>query len=693
MSVNMLSDKKHRTLFSGTGLVLTGAFLLISVAVISAFPRLRIDLTQDDLYTLADGTRHIVSGLEKPVEILFFYSEEATADVPQLRTYGTRVQELLREMEIASEGMLTLRVVDPVPFSEDEDLAGEYGVQPVPLTQGGESVFFGVVVLDPATIPAADESGAQAPQSAAEAAIAPKVFETIPLIRPDQEEFLEYEFSKLITQVANPELPIVGFLSGLPIDGGVNQQTMQPTEPWMFMDSVRQLYQVQRVDPEAESIDEAIDILLLVHPQELSEQMLYAIDQHVLRGGKAMVFLDPNAYSTAIRGPDGIPTIENGASDLQPLLAAWGVEYDSTKVLTDAEQALLVNVGDASRPIAHYGMLGIQRASMANDIVNTGLQVMNFSTAGALAPIEGAGSVFEPLVQSSSRSMLMDGALFNALGDPSILVDDFVSADQPHTLAARITGRVQTAFPNGRPVVAEPAVAPADAAADATADGAAAALAAAAEPAAALESAPHLTESTGPVNLLIVADTDFLSDRMWVQIQNFLGQRIPQPFANNGDFMMNALDNLAGNPELVTIRSRGRFARPFLTVLDLQREADDRLREEERVLMDSLKETEMQIAALNANREGNEILPEQQAEIDRFYEQQLETRRRLREVQLELNQDIERLGAMLKFINTALVPILLIIIALLLGYARGRKRDAAAALVGAYPKGIKACPR
>lgn len=642
----------YRSLFSGTGLALTGAFLLISVAVISAFPRLRIDLTQDDLYTLADGTRNIVSGLEKPVEILFFYSEEATADVPQLRTYGTRVQELLREMEIASDGMLTLRVIDPVPFSEDEDLAGEYGVQPVPLTQGGESVFFGVVVLDPATIPAADESGAQAPQSAAAAAMAPKVFETIPLIRPDQEEFLEYEFSKLITQVANPELPIVGFLSGLPIDGGVNQQTMQPTEPWMFMDSVRQLYQVQRVDPDAESIDEAIDILLLVHPQELSEQMLYAIDQHVLRGGKAMVFLDPNAYSTAIRGPDGIPTIENGASDLQPLLAAWGVEYDSTKVLTDAEQALLVNVGDATRPIAHYGMLGIQRASMANDIVNTGLQVMNFSTAGALAPIAGAGSVFEPLVQSSSRSMLMDGALFNALGDPSILVDDFVSADRPHTLAARITGRVQTAFQNGRPVVAELAVA---------------------QP-----SAAHLTESTGPVNLLIVADTDFLSDRMWVQIQNFLGQRIPQPFANNGDFMMNALDNLAGNPELVTIRSRGRYARPFLTVLELQREADDRLREEERVLMESLQETEMQIAALNANREGNEILPEQQTEIDRFYEQQLETRRRLREVQLELNQDIERLGAVLKFVNTALVPILLIAVALLLGYARGRKRETAA---------------
>ena len=667
---------QYRSLFSATGLALTGVFLLISVAVISAFPRLRIDLTQDNLYTLADGTRNIVSGLEKPVEMLFFYSEEATADIPQLRTYGVRVQELLREMEIASDGNLTLRVIDPVPFSEEEDLAGEYGVQPVPLTQGGESVFFGIVVVDPATIPAEDAPE----QTPAEAALAPKVFKTIPLIRPDQEEFLEYEFSKLITQVANPELPIVGFLSGLPIDGGVNQQTMQPTEPWMFMDSVRQLYQVQRVDPDAEAIDEAIDILLLVHPQELSEQMLYAIDQHVLRGGKALVFLDPNADSTAQRGPDGVPFVENGASDLEPLLAAWGVEYDSTKVLTDAEQALMVNIGDSTRPVAHYGMLGVQRTSFANDIVNTGLQVMNFSTPGALAPIVGAGTAFEPLIQSSAQSMLMANTFFTQLADPSILADEFVSENRPQTIAARITGRVQTAFPNGRPVIAEPAPAAAAATADAAAPTANPAPAAA-EPAA--EIAPHLTESSGTVNLLIVADSDFLSDRLWVQIQNFLGQRIPQAFASNGDFVMNSLDNLAGNAELVTIRSRGRFARPFMTVLDLQREADDRLREEERVLLENLQQTEMQIAALNANREGNEILPEQQAEVDRFYEQQLETRRRLREVQLQLNQDIERLGSVLKFVNTALVPILLIAFALALGYARGRKRASAAAVVGA----------
>src|SRR5690606_27010021 len=208
--------------------------------------------------------RVLFGSLEKPVDLLFFYSEDATEDVPQLRTYGTRVQELLREMVIASNGNLNLRVIDPIPFSEEQDLAGEYGVLPVPLSQGGEEVFFGLVALDPSTIP---EEGEEPAEDAVD-----KIFETIPLIRPEQEEFLEYEFSKLITQVANPEPPVVGFLSGLPIDGGVNPITGQPIAPLMIMDSIRQLYTVERVPVDAEEIDENISILLVVHPQELSQR-------------------------------------------------------------------------------------------------------------------------------------------------------------------------------------------------------------------------------------------------------------------------------------------------------------------------------------------------------------------------------------------------------------------------------------
>lgn len=644
---------KNKSLFSATGLALTALFLIVAVALISLMPRLRIDLTKDNLYTLADGTRSIVSGLEKPVELLFFYSEEATADVPQLRTYGVRVQELLREMVIASDGNLTLQVIDPVPFSEEEDLAGEYGVQPVPLSQGGEEVFFGVVAVDPASVAAADAEGA--------AEGAEKIFETIPLVRPDQEEFLEYEFSKLITKVANPEPPVVGFISSLPIDGGLNPATMQSTSPWMIMDSIRQLYTVRRVAPTVESIDADIDILLIVHPQDLSQQTLYGIDQYVLHGGRALVFVDPNSDAQAEPGPDGIPFIENQASDLEPLLAAWGIEYDSERVLADSELALMVSIGDSPRPIAHYGMLGVQQSGFASDVITSGLQVMNLSSVGALSPIEGATTTFEPLIQSSSSAMLMEGSFFKALTDPTILLDEFQSDNKRYTVAARVTGRLQSAFPEGRPAP-EP-----------VADASAADAASAPTPVVS-DIASHLNESTGIANLIVIADTDFLADRLWVQVQNFRGQRLGQAFASNGDFVMNSLDSLAGNSELVTIRSRGRYARPFLKVLELQRTADNRLRDEERELLQALQQTEQQIAALSAGQAAGEVSPEQQAEVDRFYQQQLETRRRLREVRLTLNRDIDSLGSTLKFINTALVPILLILFVLIGGYIRNRRR-------------------
>jgi ABC-type uncharacterized transport system involved in gliding motility auxiliary subunit len=625
-------------------------------------PRLRVDLTQDSLYTLADGTRNIVRELEKPVELLFFYSEEATADVPQLRTYGTRVQELLQEMEIASEGNVTLRLVDPVPFSEEEDEAVEYGVQRVPLSEGGEEVFFGIVALDPSTV-----------ASEGEEAVAEKIFKTIALVRPDQEEFLEYEVAKLITQVANPTPPVVGFLSSVPVDGGMNPETMSPVSPLMIMDTIRQLYTARRVAPDVTSIDEDITILMLVHPQALSEQTQYAIDQFVLRGGKVLAFLDPNADSQSQPGQDGVPVARpNQASDLDKLLTAWGVQFDNTRVVADREQALLVNMGESTRPVTHYGMMGLARGSFAGDIVTTGLQVLNLSSAGAIAPLEGAQTTFEPLVQSSADSGLMDAPLFKALIDPTILLDEFQASGERYTIAARVSGTVQTAFPEGQPApAAEPAAETTDAGADAAASTAPSPAPAVEEPVAA-----HLSESNGPVNIILIADSDMLNDRLWVQIQSFFGQRIGQAFASNGDFIMNALDNLSGNAELVTIRSRGRYARPFLTVMELQREADLRLREEETELLQNLQQTEAQIAALSGTQDGNQLSDEQRAEIDRFNEQQLETRRRLREVQLQLNQDIERLGSVLKFVNTALVPMLLIAFVLLMGYLRGRRRTA-----------------
>ncbi len=653
----------NKTLFSTAGLVSIAAFLLFGVLIISLLPPARLDLTEDRLFSLSDGTRNIVANLERPLQLIFFYSDQATEDVPQIRSYATRVEELLQEIVLASNGNLSLRLIDPEPFSEDEDLATGFGIQAVPVTQGGEGVYFGLVVVEDL-----DDS---IPMST-------RVSETMPLIRPDQEGFLEYEFMKLITRVENPDRQEVGLITVLDVDGGFNPAFGQPTPAWMVMDIIRQLYEVRRVDVTGSEIDEDIDILLIVHPEGLSEQMLYAIDQHVLSHGKAMVFLDPNADSMVERNQFGVTIPAGVGSDIPQLLTAWGVAYDGLKVLTDADMALRVMLGQGSRPVAHLGMLGVQRNGLtADDVITSRLETVNVSSAGVISQLEGAGTRFEPLIQSSSNAMLMDAGVIQDMDDPSVLYDEFVSANQRFTVAARISGEINTAFPDGAPQVAEENAEEAAGDADVVSDAVVPEESADSGEAEAESVAEHLNSSATEVNLIVVADTDILSDRLWVQVAQFLGQRIPQPFANNGDFVVNALDNLSGGADLVSIRSRGRYSRPFTRVLDLQREADDRLRQEEAELLETLTASQTTLNELSQDSEGNPILqitPEVQQEIDRVNAEMLETRRRLRDVRFQLNADIEQLGANLKLVNTALVPVLLTILLLALAYLRSQRR-------------------
>ncbi len=642
-------------LVSLVGLVLIAAALLFAVAAISLLPGWRLDLTEDRLFTLAPATRDIVSNLETPIELRFFYSDSATGDVPQIRTYATRVQELLREIVIASDGLLSLSVIDPEPFSEDEDLANQFGIQPVPVTQGGEAIYFGIVAAQPLA--------EGAPETL-------RISETMPLIRPDQEPFLEYEFVKLITQAANPERQVVALLTELDLDGGFDPASNQMLQPWFVMDIIRQLYEVRRISALDEEIGEDVDIVMLVHPGELSQQMLYAIDQHLMRGGQAMVFLDPNADSLVTRSPQGILVPAGMSSDLPGLLEAWGVEYDSSKVLADSDLALRVSMGQGSRPEPHLGMLGVQRDNLdGDDIITSLLETVNVSSAGVIAQAEGAVTLFEPLMQSSPNSMLMEAALVQDLAEPAALFESFAPSPESYTLAARISGVLESAFPDGPPppeTEEEESGEDADAETE-TAD-------------AAEETAPHLAWSEAPVNILLFADTDMMTDRMWVQVARFLGQRIPQPFANNGDLIINALDNLAGGASLASIRSRGTYSRPFSRVIEMQRQADDRLREEESVLLARLAETEAEVARLSQNEEGDPldvIAPEIQAEIDQFNQEMIDTRRRLRDVQFQLTEDIERLGSNLRWINTLLMPALLSVLLLATFFLRSGRRRAA----------------
>ena len=652
---------KKKLLFSPLGLTAIAITLLFGVLVISLIPSLRIDLTEDRLYSLSEGTLSILSSLNEPIELMFFYSDSATEDVPQLRTYGNRVQELLREIVIASEGNLSLRVIDPEPFSEEEDLATQYGVRAVPVTQGGEGVYFGLV---------AAKGGADVPDPL-------RATETMPLIRPDQEEFLEYEFMKIITQVSNPERTVIGLVTQLDIDGGFDPMTGQGTQQWMIMDLVRQLYDVRRIDISSDSIEEDVDILMIVHPQGLSDRFLYAIDQHILRGGDALLFLDPNADSMVGRSPQGNLIPAGMSSELPGLLDAWGLEFDNSKVLTDNELALRVMMGQGQRAVPHLGMLGVQGNFLTQgDIITNRLETINLSSAGAISQSNEGGLSFEPLITSSSDAMLMDRSFVESVTDPNVLFDEFESENRSFVIAARLSGLIETAFPEGQPAIPVTEE-------ESNSDDADEEVSVAEETSSEVDvvneesEIAHLSTSLEPTNIVVFADSDLLTDRLWVQVTQFFGQRIPQPFANNGDLVINAMDNLSGGADLSSIRSRGRYSRPFTKVLALQREADDRLRQEESELSARVAETESALAALNTDEEGNpigEITPEIQTEIDRFNGELIETRRRLREVRFQLTEDIEQLGSNLKAVNTALVPILLTLFFLGRYYFRSRRR-------------------
>ena len=652
---------KRKLLFSPLGLTAIAITLLFGVLVISLIPSLRIDLTEDRLYSLSEGTLSILSSLNEPIELMFFYSDSATEDVPQLRTYGNRVQELLREIVIASEGNLSLRVIDPEPFSEEEDLATQYGVRAVPVTQGGEGVYFGLV---------AAKGGADVPGPL-------RATETMPLIRPDQEEFLEYEFMKIITQVSNPERTVIGLVTQLDIDGGFDPMTGQGTQQWMIMDLVRQLYDVRRIDVSSDSIEEDVDILMIVHPQGLSDRFLYAIDQHILRGGDALLFLDPNADSMVGRSPQGNLIPAGMSSELPGLLDAWGLEFDNSKVLTDNELALRVMMGQGQRAVPHLGMLGVQGNFLTQgDIITNRLETINLSSAGAISQSNEGGLSFEPLITSSSDAMLMDRSFVESVTDPNVLFDEFESENRSFVIAARLSGLIETAFPEGQPAIPVTEE-------ESNSDDADEEVSVAEETSSEVDvvneesEIAHLSTSLEPTNIVVFADSDLLTDRLWVQVTQFFGQRIPQPFANNGDLVINAMDNLSGGADLSSIRSRGRYSRPFTKVLALQREADDRLRQEESELSARVAETESALAALNTDEEGNpigEITPEIQTEIDRFNGELIETRRRLREVRFQLTEDIEQLGSNLKAVNTALVPILLTLFFLGRYYFRSRRR-------------------
>ncbi len=615
----------NRKALSGTALlVLAVLFVAVLLLVNVLFRGARADLTQNHLYTLSDGTKNIIESIDEPINLYLFYSDKGTQDLPQLRTYFTRVREMLQEMAARSGGKLKLQVIDPLPFSEDEDRATGFGLQSVPVSAAGDKVFFGLA--------GTNSTNGQA---------------TIPFLQPDKEAFLEYDVAKLIHELETPKKPVVGLLSSLPIAAGLDPQTRQMRQPWAVDQQWAQLFDMKPVDAATlKAIDKDIDVLVVVHPKQLSDDAQYAIDQFVLRGGHLLAFVDPNAELDDSGADPNNPMaamMADKSSDLPKLFKAWGIEYDPKKVVLDRARGLPISLGEGQPPVRHPGILGLTQADLNHDdVVTANLDTINVSSAGYFELSKDAkDEKLTPLIQTTSDAMAVPSERLRMLADPSTLLNGYQPAGAPFVIAARLTGKFKTAFPERK------------------------------------DSGSLQESKDANGQIVLVADTDILSDRMWVQIRPFFGQQIMNAFANNGDFAVNALDNMAGSSDLISVRGRATSQRPFTTVEALKRGADERFRAKEQELQKELSDTERKLTELQSGKSQDQaqiLSPEQKAELDNFLKRKLEIRKELRQVRRQLDAEIESLGTRLKIVNIVLMPLLVTLAALAFAWWRGQRR-------------------
>ena len=632
-----MSTASQRNISTSSLLLLALAFIAAIIISNQLFGGWRIDLTDNRLYTLSDGTEQILENLEEPINLYFYYSDKATENAPTIRSYANRVREMLDEFRLAANGNINLFVIDPLPFSEDEDRAAQFGLQGVGIAGSPDAVYMGLAGTD-----SIDNE------------------EIIPFFQLDKEQFLEYDIAKLVSTLANPERKVIGLISGAPMSGSFDPQTQQMIPAWVIYEQVQQLFELRDLGADIDVVDDDVSMLWIVQPKSLSNSMLYAIDQFILKGGTAMIFVDPLAESdpaAPIQGmPPGMPP-QGQNSDLPTLFGAWGLQFSPNDVVADAQLALPVSAGPAGRPMRHPGLLGITEAQLnSDDVITAGLNTINVGVAGHLSIAEGSAATMEPLISSGTASGIVAASRFSFLQDPSSLLDGFIPSGETYVIAARISGSLPSAFPDGPPATG---VSPEDDSESAGPD-----------------TAGHLSQSTDSVNMIVVADVDILSDRLWVQQQNFLGQRIANAFASNGAFVVNALESLLGSAELIAVRSRATYSRPFTKVEELRVEAEAEYRETEQRLQNELAETERRLGELQSSREdtGNILMsPEQQTEVDRFIDQRAAIRKELRAVQRNLDKNIEQLGTRLKIINIALVPTLLTVFVLFAVWRRSRR--------------------
>ena len=593
----------------------------------------QLDLTQGHIYTLSGSTRRILGDLKEPITLRLFYSRALGAAAPAYAAYAEHVQEMLAEYAAASNGKLRLQTYNPEPFSETEDRAMAFGLQGVPLTSEGDKVYFGLAgtnLLD-------DER-------------------TIPFFRADRERFLEYDLTKLVYELSNPGRPVIGVMSALPIDGNAQLMMMAMRQglpansmgqPYAASMLLRQTNDVRSVQMDATTIDPAIKVLLLIGPHNLSEATQYAIDQFVMRGGRLMVMVDPWSDTLASTpNPSGMPPTDT-SSDLHKLFATWGIEYNPAKVVGELDGAWQVQT-QSGGATDYPAWFSITNGVNHDDPATADIKQVSVATPGWIAKAPGSSVTFTPLLTTDNDAGPIPVASVKNPNPASVLAA-FKPEGGKRVIAARITGELHSAFSGPPP--AEKGKPP----------------------------LPYLSHTTSPAQIVVIADTDLIADRFWVQQQDFFGQKEATPFADNGPFIANLVDTLAGGNALLGLRSRGTTSRPFTLVAHMQEQAEAKFRRTEQGLQAHLDELQKKLDSLrqgtgSGGQASAIITPAQREAIHQANEEILSTRSQLRAVQYDLNRDISRLKTELVLLNVVAIPVLLALLAMVMGLIRANRR-------------------
>lgn len=618
----------NRRFYSTSGLVAVAALLLvINLLAGGLIKGIRFDMTENGLYTLSDGTRHILENLDEPVTLRFYFSAKQFSDMPVIATYGQRVRELLEQYAAMSAGRLRLVIEEPEPFSDTEEQAARYGMQGVPAGASGGYAYFGLV--------GSNSTGD---------------IRRIPFFQSDQEDTLEYDVSTLVYNLAHPRKPVVGLLSGLPVSAASRADHPllgERERDWFVLTQMKQSFDVLELDSDSGRIPGKVDVLMIVYPKSLPQKTLFAIDQYVLGGGHALVFLD--AFSEADRSMPEVTSPQQGyveavrSAGLESLMQAWGLMLAPGYIAVDRHTATSV-MTSRGKPVDYVVWMTLRQNNFnRKDFVTAKLRSLVMASSGYLLRRPDATTQTTPLIQTSDQAMQLEAGYVKYGTKPTELLQTYSPGGTPLILAARVQGPVRSAFPQGIGGARD---------------------------------TDRLIESREPVNLIVVADSDLLDDRFWVDFRDFYGRRVAVTRADNGAFLINALENLSGSNDLVGLRSRGRSARPFTTVAALKEAAERQFRAKERALQIRLSDTEQKITELQQQKdtEGGVIISAEQREaLRQFQTEQIRTRKELRDVRHALSKNIETLGQRLKLINIGLVPLLVIAGASVVGLLRLRR--------------------